>query len=253
MNTIPTALRAAALRETLRERFPAAHSGAVPRCAFATGVPCLDCFSIPQGSFTEIVNDSLLAGSGVLLAAVLDKARQEKRLIGLIDAANAFDPQSHHASTRLLWVRCRQIEDALRAADLLLRDGNLPFVVLDFQLCARQILQRVPASSWTRLGLLAEKSGVTSLAFTPCTTLSCASVRLRMEAVLGPEISHLSRSEITARLRLHLDRTRTGIMSPPFAPPLEPPLPAAAFSILDGTSAPNGHSIIHALPLRKAG
>ena len=33
--------------------------------------------------------------------------------------------------SRLLWVRCRGAAEAMKAADLILRDGNLPLVLLD--------------------------------------------------------------------------------------------------------------------------
>ena len=53
----------------------------------------------------------------------------------MIDGRDTFDPQSQPpgACDSLLWIRCRAAKDAVRAADLLLRDGNLPLLLIDLE------------------------------------------------------------------------------------------------------------------------
>jgi hypothetical protein len=240
------AIQIVTLREMLRERFPAAHVRPVASAsAFRTGVPALDQFDVRPGALTEIVSESPHSGSGLLLAELMEKTARQGGFLALIDAADTFDPQSHDALTcsRLLWARCRKIEEALRAADLLLRDGNLPLVVLDLQGCHRRVLARVPANAWTRLGLLAEKSGATGLAFTPSPILSCAALRLRLESAFSSEILRLPRAELAARLRLRLERARSSAL----------PLTA---SRNDADKAPLRRDVplvMPSIPLRKAG
>lgn len=77
----------------------------------------------------------------------------------LIDPARSFDPNSYTSSQlrRLLCVFCDTPEKAVKVADLLLRDGNLPLVLLDFQAVPRRNLGRLPASTWHRFQRLVEK------------------------------------------------------------------------------------------------
>lgn len=51
----------------------------------------------------------------------------------LIDGGDSFDPSSlsEAACSRLLWVCCMSMTVRLKAGNLLVRDGNVPF---DFQL-----------------------------------------------------------------------------------------------------------------------
>ena len=60
--------------------------------------------------------------------ALLRHATRERRWSALIDGHDQFDPQSAGSSalSGLLWIRCHTATEAMRSADLLLRDGNLP-------------------------------------------------------------------------------------------------------------------------------
>ncbi len=70
-----------------------------------------------------------------MLLHLLEEARKERRFAALVDGANAFDPQTAPPALieHLLWVRCRSVEQALRAADVLLRDENLGMVIVDLR------------------------------------------------------------------------------------------------------------------------
>jgi hypothetical protein len=67
-------------------------------------------------------------GGTSLLLTILRHAAQEQRWSALIDGTDSFDPQSAGPEilSSLLWIRCRDATEAIRSADLLLRDGNLP-------------------------------------------------------------------------------------------------------------------------------
>ena len=87
-----------------------------------------------RGAVTEVCGS--IAGGGLLLAAVVDAAVRDGLFVGLIDAANSFEPSDwvDEQLRRILWVMCGSAGPAIRAADILLRDGNLPVVVLDLQM-----------------------------------------------------------------------------------------------------------------------
>ena len=123
-------------------------------------------------------------GAGMLIAGVIRAAAEKQRHLALIDGADSFDPQSFAGvDTRgLLWVRCRRrVDHAAKAADLLLRDGNLPLVLLDLQLCAPRDVRSVAGSSWYRLRGLAGKTGVLLLALTPVPVIPAARIRLELD------------------------------------------------------------------------
>ncbi|MEM9081354.1 MAG: hypothetical protein AAGC74_11755, partial [Verrucomicrobiota bacterium] len=115
--------------------------------------------------------------------------------LALVDGSDSFDPQSHHPHTlhRLLWVRCHSAADALKAADLLLRDGNLPLILLDLLLNPLPEFQRLPASTWHRLRALTEKTGTTLLAFTPSPKI-IPNTRLRLTLTSSLTLDDLDHS-----------------------------------------------------------
>jgi len=162
-----------ALREFLRTKFPEAHAPqAAPVETLRTGVSCLDVLGLGKGAITEVVGTQPGCGIGLLIAALLQRESSGIACgpTALIDGSDAFDPWSVPAETleRLLWVRCRETMQAVKATDLLLRDGNIHLVLLDLQMQPLPAVQSLPSSIWHRLRLLAEKSGASLCAFTPC-------------------------------------------------------------------------------------
>ncbi len=185
-----------AFRDLLRSKFPDAHlpfrADGEPAAATVeggiTGVALLDALGLGPGVVSEVVAAHASAGAGLLLLALLE-AREEvvRSRVALVDGADAFEPAQASAQIHqhVLWLRCREAAQAVRAADLLLRDGNVPRVLLDLQLCPLQGLRRIPAQSWHRLRLLAEKSGACLCAFTPEQMVPCARSRLVLDEPLG--------------------------------------------------------------------
>lgn len=72
----------------------------------------------------------------------------------LLDGRDAFDPYSAKAAgvklDRVLWARCRNIDQALRATDLVLHAGGFGLVALDLGDIAPELVGRVPLSVWFR-------------------------------------------------------------------------------------------------------
>jgi len=73
----------------------------------------------------------------------------------LVDASDAFDPESGHAAgvdlERLLWVRCARFDQAFRTAEWLLLGGGIGLLALDLGQIPPTELQHVQPSVWFRL------------------------------------------------------------------------------------------------------
>lgn len=153
----------AVLRARLGEKFPGAH-----RKKEKAELRELGGLSFPRGALSEVVCEGPSAGGALFISRLMEE-EGEGLPLALIDGADSFDPASYAAGSlpRVLWVRCGEAAMALRAADLLLGDGNLPLVLVDLSLNPVAQLQKIPASSWYRLRSLSAGSGSTLLALTP--------------------------------------------------------------------------------------
>jgi hypothetical protein len=172
------AARVIVLRELLAQKFPVCElkpSGILP-----TGLASFDRAEggLRRGALTELAG-SLSAG-GLFLEAMLAVLRRERCFGALIDGGRSFDPQGcpPAALRRLLWVCCAQAEQAVKATDLLLRDGNLPLLLLDLQPLPLRNLRRIPASTWHRFQRLIEPTGTVLVVLTPQPIVEGAAVRI---------------------------------------------------------------------------
>jgi hypothetical protein len=96
-----------------------------------------------------------------------------------------FDPQPLEGDVleRLLWVRCRNTGEFLKAADLVLRDGNLPIVLLDLRGSGKGELRRIPSTTWHRFERIAGQSAVACVVATPWFMVSSAHYRVEVRGV----------------------------------------------------------------------
>lgn len=123
---------------------------------------------LPPGRLSEIVG-SRSSGATSLLLALLVRTTAGGRLAALIDAADAFDPETARASGAdlgaLLWVRCGgRVDAALRAVDLVARCPGFAVVALDLAGLATR--PAMPIGRWVRLARAAEGSGAIVVART---------------------------------------------------------------------------------------
>ena len=170
------------LRELLAAKYPAAPqktSGVLP-----TEVALVDVAlqgGLPLGGMTEIVCQ---AGGGLLLTGLIRATQRRRGLLALIDGGDAFDPAGvpKAALSRLLWVRSRTAAQAIQAADLLLRDGNLNLVVLDLRSVSPEETRKIPSTSWYRLQRVVEPTATAFVVLTGQPLVSRARPRLRLEA-----------------------------------------------------------------------
>ncbi len=191
------------LRKQLREKFPQAHGmRQEPEPARAVLRP-FEAATFPLGAISEIVPAGAASGISLVIAGLLGDPTEiapHPELV-LVDGSDSFDPASFSgaACSKLLWVRCRTAMESLKSADLLVRDGNVPFILLDATGLPRRELETLPASAWWRLRQTVEQGGIRFVVLAPFPLVPCASLRMTMNAGLTLKDFDLPRGEILAR------------------------------------------------------
>jgi hypothetical protein len=119
------------------------------------GIPAIDSLlgGLPRGSLTEICGPPCSGRTSVLLSALASRTAQLEAC-ALVDGRDAFDPQSAEVAgvslKNLLWVRCRDVDQSLQAADLLLHSGGFGLVALDLSDFPPQTVRYIPLNAWFR-------------------------------------------------------------------------------------------------------
>jgi hypothetical protein len=168
---------------------------------------------LPKSAITELSSSQVSAGSALLLHALLQSAQRDGYFLALVDGRDSFDPSAlgglgNRRLRNLLWVRCTKTLDAVKAADLLLRDGNFPLVVLDLVLNASDELRKIPPASWYRLQRLVETAPTAFLVLTRTSIISSAQLKLSLDNAWT--LADLEQDHLTARLKILVKRAQGG-------------------------------------------
>lgn len=121
----------------------------------SSGIPSLDAAigGLPRGAIVEICG-ATSSGRTSLALTVLASVSQRDEVCALVDGMDAFDPESGAAAgidmPRLLWVRCKNLDQVLRSTDLLLQGGGFGMVALDLSDLPQKSLHGVPLATWFR-------------------------------------------------------------------------------------------------------
>jgi hypothetical protein len=202
------------LRKLLAERFP--HAPATAATRLVTGFPFLDESiggGLPRGAISEFISPRTSAGSASLIHGLLHAAHRDNYFVALIDGRDSFDPCGlNNTSLRhLLWVRCSKASEAIKAADLLLRDANFPLVIVDLVLNAPEELRKIPQTNWYRLQRLVELAPTACLFFTPCQMVGSAQLKLVLESSWDLEnLEHDPISQLSFRVQRSRFRAEGG-------------------------------------------
>jgi hypothetical protein len=172
-------------------------------------VPALN-GTLAHGELAELWTEKGM-GSGVAVREVMRAMVAAGHFLALVDGSDGFDPASVEEIVlrRMLWVRTRTAEEAVKAADLLLRDGNLPLVLLQLRGLPLRSLQRVPSQHWYRLQRLAKETGTACLIVTPAPMIPCARKRWAVSGDFTLDDVERDISEVLPRLQVEL-RSRQG-------------------------------------------
>jgi hypothetical protein len=199
------------LRQLLAERFGQGSMADETCCV--TGFRALDEIGVPRGALSEMVaSPATGSGGSLLLYGLLHAVLGRGERVILIDGKDSFAPTGLPQAelNRLVWVRCREAGQAIKAADLVVRDGNVPLVIVLLTINPVSELARVRPASWQRLQLLAEKSGVTLLILTPQAQIGCARLRISISGAFPLARLHIARDELTAGVAMQVERRRLG-------------------------------------------
>jgi len=133
-----------------------------------------------------LISTQISAGSASLIHALLEAAHRNRYFVALIDGRDSFDPSTsgglgNACLQHLLWVRCTKTLEAVKAADLLLRDGNFPLVIVDLVLNPPEDLSKIPQTSWYRLQRLVESAPAACLIMTRQGMVSSAQLKIVFE------------------------------------------------------------------------
>jgi hypothetical protein len=176
-----TALRLE-IEHALEHTFPAALTPAQRTIheTASTGIAEVDDLlggGLPVGAITEVLGPES-SGRTTLALSFLAQRTAQAQVCAWVDADDAFDPESAAANgvnlRQLLWVRCRkaagqvrgkyetkpwtQLDQALRAADLLLQAGGFAAIVLDLGDTAPEHARRIPLATWFRFRQAADRA-----------------------------------------------------------------------------------------------
>jgi hypothetical protein len=172
------------LRNLLAIRFPQAPMPVGTR--LITGLAFFDQSvggGLPKGAITELITPRRSAGSASLVHAFIRAAYRDKYFVALIDGRDSFDPcaLANSILRQLLWVRCTKALEAVKASDLLLRDGNFPLVIVDLIFNSPEELRKIPQTTWYRLQRLVESVPTACLVLTRYEMVSSAQLKLVLE------------------------------------------------------------------------
>ena len=158
-----------------------------PPCTVPTGIPALDeaTGGLPRGCLTEIYGPPS-SGKTSLLQSALATRTANSEVCALVDAQDSFDPwcaQSAGVSLRqLLWIRCKNLDHALRSVDLLLHGGGFGMVAMDLSDTPACLVRQVPLNAWFRLRRTVENTSTILLVLSrESNAKTCASLVLRLE------------------------------------------------------------------------
>ncbi len=186
------------IETSLAHRIPAALTLKIKQLPnlFSTGIKEVDVIldgGIPRGSITEVSGEFSTGKTSLALSAIA-AITQLGAVCAWVDVSDAFSPESaaaaHIVMQRLLWIRAlgqenkpwSRLEQALKAADLLLQAGGFAAIVFDLSDVSHQHARRIALTTWYRYRLTTEQARTAFIVLTQshCTG-SCATVSLRCE------------------------------------------------------------------------
>jgi hypothetical protein len=205
------------LRQLLAERFPGLRTradelSATKHAFWPTSIPQLDeplHGGLPKGALAEVVAEQHGSGSALMMSALIHHALGENKFTAVIDGQDSLDvTQLGEDLSRLLWVRCRSTAEALKAADLILRDGNLPLVVLDLVSNPAVQLRKIPATTWYRFQRLIEQTSAICVVLAPRPMVAPAQVRVTLRSRFSLHALEREPQELLGELKVEVSPAR---------------------------------------------
>jgi hypothetical protein len=196
------------LRKILAERYP--QPTGVRSLSTPTGWSPLDSLlggGLPKGAITQLLIPNISSGGAIVLHEIIEAMQEASQYVALIDGQDCFEPFADHPL--LLWIRCHNAAQALKATDLILRDGNLPLTILDFKQNPERELRKIPGPTWYRFQRLSEENRTSLLIITRHPIASSAHVTISMTSQLCMNDLSSQRQDIIQSVSLEIIRART--------------------------------------------
>jgi hypothetical protein len=205
------------LRQLLAERFPGLRTradelSAAKHAVWPTGLAQLDeplRGGLAKGALAEVTAEQRGSGSALLMTALIHRALHENKFVAVIDGQDSLDvTQLGEDLSHLLWVRCPSTDEALKASDLLLRDGNLPLVLLDLVSNPAAQLRKIPATTWYRFQRLLEQTSAVCVVLTPRAMVAPAQVRIALRPRFSLNALEREPQELWRELKFEIAEAR---------------------------------------------
>jgi len=182
----------------MRKKFPAAHRHALLPEAIPIVAEEKTTLRFDPGTINEVVGTAPFQGMSLLISQLL--AEERDLPLALVDGRDSFDPASHgnELCRKLFWIRCTETPQVIQATDLLLRDGNLPLILLDIHLVPARELGRIPDALWHRFRSEARESGSTLVVLSSKVIVTSAHTRHFIEEAFT--LDHLEKSAPALRI-----------------------------------------------------
>ena len=176
----------------------------------STGVSEIDASTggLPRGAISEIFGPAS-SGRTSLMYSMLAYATTHEETCALVDTNDVFAPTAATEAgvdfERLLWVRCAgNLENAFKAADLLLHAGGFGLVILDLGDVAGKDARRIISSWWYRFRRTVEdRPTVLAVISEEACTRSCAAVTLELNGA-----AEWSRAKLLRHNAIRVNRQR---------------------------------------------
>jgi hypothetical protein len=217
----------AVIRSQVERRLPGAltvYERQAPE-VFPTGFDDVDrqIGGIPKGALTQLCAPvGVTSGRTTLLVSLLAQVTGKEQHCALVDANDCFDPKSASAVgvclSRLLWVRCngrgmKAVEQAFKAADILIQNGGFGVIALDLGNVDEKLIRKIPLTTWFRFARVMEALPTALVVLlTHSAAQSCAALTLNMGASSQwSGIETVSHTQLISSVQFDLEigRTRT--------------------------------------------
>jgi hypothetical protein len=184
--------------------------------------------------------ETISSGNTAILFSLLAQISRNGHCCALVDASDCFDPASAETAgvdlSRLLWARCgtrslwagsggrsrlKPLEQAFKAADILLQNGGFGMIVVDLGNIEERDIRKVPHTTWFRFARVVEKKPV-ALFFLTNYPVSCPGLKLKVKSGIPRwnAIGHveaqscgLSLGELELEIELEEKRLRKPVQS----------------------------------------
>lgn len=165
-----------------------------------------------RGRLVEVLVPGPSRGGGLFLAALLAQARREGRYAALLDVGGGFAAEDHPARDleSLLWAGCDSVEQAVAAFDVVARDENFHWIVLDGREAAPEDWRRVRAALWRRLARHLRERGAVGVLMARGAVTTAAKDRHELVSRLDLASLHEERARLAATVRVRPAREECG-------------------------------------------